>query len=1171
MDAYPRVHAATGAGGQPVSQLRRSQRRLLLGGGGLVSLLFVAVAAVSAWSIIADFHTDSRRRFVEAQSAVNYYLHVRDRAYASSVNGNDTLWTDYRPLLEQQGQRWLTPLVQGGGAVVVRADPQAVPWLVLTRDPDALERSTLAAYLGMLDQYSTFTASAVAALGAPGPMGMYAYEPQGRLLAVGGVTDERQLFAALGVKDRDGVFAALMAGESLARAQLPGRGPVSSAIEGGRLLSRFADNPFDGTPSLVGVLTMADGRSPYFRRVVFEPVANIKMRLDAAVQGSYAVTTRDGHQVFASKGYVSDADYPLEHISSGLQGGQARRIYSDGRWVLAGPLNGVDWVIVNGYGWRDIWAARSVALLWLLGGALASCLALWGLLLRLDRKVFRPALADAARVYESEALSRVIVNTSPVGLVLIDSESRQPLVENQLAQSLAEGGEGNAEPLYDQLCAQTEARAPAGAHEFKWRPPGSAVQLQVSMSRASYRERAVWVCALRDVTAQVELERTLFAARRDAERAREAAESASRAKTAFVATMSHEIRTPLNGVLGHLELLTHSPMSPAQRERVERIRLSADTLLGIISDVLDFSKIEAGQLDVDPVVFSMRPLIEQAALLYSAEAQRKGVKLYFAIDGALESPLVADVHRIRQILNNLVSNAVKFTESGRIVIRADLQPGTLERPLMLRLQVVDSGIGLSEDHLAQLFLPFQQADASISRRYGGSGLGLALCQQLARLLGGSIQADSTAGVGSVFALSVPVDMAESTSVPATGGALTGLQVVLLSAAAEWRSEIGQWLVRRGAEVNVHEQPQQVPAGDLENHILLVFGERRAWSELDEMALAARFGRVVRAYPNGPLAPESRANGTHVSAYAGDALLSALRGEAAAAGAPQALPSPTAARRGRLLLVEDNAVNRELIQQQLEALGFAVDLAENGHDALTAWQPGRHRAVLTDINMPVMNGYELARALRRQAPDLPIFAVTATALSSERERCREAGITDLLLKPLGLPTLQRMLTRYLADEQDEYPIAEQGVGQDAAPAPADADDHELGHGPGQVPAADAAPAARTGDAGDQAMVLVPEKVRQIFVTSARDDLARLRQANADRDGAGLLNRAHAIKGVLMMLGERELGAHFSALEANLREAVTEVVDAADRERVEQLGQALEELIERYAASLTPAGG
>ncbi|CAH0130566.1 hybrid sensor histidine kinase/response regulator [Stenotrophomonas lactitubi] len=1110
--------AAPAAPINQIDALRRLQRRLLFGGGGLISILIVLTAVASLVGGIGEFHSRERQTFQEAQSALDYFLSQRDRAYANSINANDALWTDQHDELRRLGSPLLTPFLAQGQQLVVRAEGRAsVPWLVLGNPAQPMPTGELEAYLGMLHEYSAYTAATITALQTQGPIIMYAYEPKGRLLAVAGVIDEAQLLQTLRVPTRAQAFEKLMQMEAAVGDRIPAPGPVAGAAQGRRLVSFLGDNPLNGQPALIGVMTMARADVPYFRRVVFESIDNLKGRLEATDPGSYLVTTGDGRVVLAG-GPLAQSPATLAAALSDARSAAGQRQYHDGWFLVSGSLRGVDWRLTHLYGWADLWREQHAAILLRVFTALLILAALWILLWRMDRRVFAPALADASRVYESEALSQAIIGTAPVGLALLRRRDGAALLQNQVARELVgESGQDEAVPeLYAQLIAHARG-LPARGGEFNWALDAGtddARQLQVALAVANYHDQPVWVCAMRDATAQVELQHTLQQARQDSERAREAAEAASRAKTAFVATMSHEIRTPLNGVLGHLELLARSPLQPDQHERLQRIRLSADSLMAIISDVLDFSKIEAGQLDIDPLPFALRPLIEQAALLYAPEAQRKDVKLYFAIDPSLDEAFIGDVHRIRQILNNLLSNAVKFTASGRITLRAEDGGGTGEER-QLRLQVVDSGIGLSEEQVTTLFRPFQQGDASVSRRYGGSGLGLALCQQLAQLLGGRIQVQSTLGVGSVFTLDVPV---QRTAVAAASDQpLSGRRISLLSSAQEWRQEIGQLLHRWGADVTVIERPADGAPGTA----LLIFGERRAWTDDEELAVLPSYARVVRAYPRGPLSPEQRDDAVHVSCYASPALLQALRGESMPLPWTHDAAPRTGVRRtrGRVLLVEDNPVNRELIQQQLEELDCQVDAMENGQVALTGWQSGAWDIVMTDINMPVLDGYQLARALRGRGETLPILAVTATALASERERCRAAGIDDLLLKPLDLARLLAMLDRYL-----------------------------------QVLPSPPRPLSPAGK--DK-----PHKLRALFVESSTRDLDRMQAAGESSDDAALLEQLHALKGVLLMMGEKPLGARFGDAERLLREGQS----LPEHERVALLSD-LRDLIEAYRDGL-----
>ncbi len=1095
------TEAAQGAGGAAAARLddlRRLRRRLLFGGGALITALVLLAAIVSSIADVEEFHARERQSFLEARAALDYFLYQRDRAYATSVNGNDVLWRDQRPALTAVG----TPLAERfhaqGEEVVVRAEGRtAVPWLVLGARDNPLPPEELKAYLGMIDIYSAYTADSITSQDAPGPVAMFAYEPQGRLLAVSNVRDEAQLLQTLGVATRQQAFARLLRDEPEVRKVLPRPGPIRAASREGRLLSRFAVNPLTGQSSLVGVVTMAEGTTPYFRRVVFESVDNIKNRLEAREEGRYLVLSAQHEVVLSSGGLTSQEQDLLLQTLPARAGSKPSRHYAQGRFILSCSLPGVDWTLNHVYDWSDILKAQGPYLLARSLSALLIIGLLWWLLLRIDRRVFTPALADASRVYESEALSRAIIGTAPIGLALLARDGGRPLLQNDTARQLvgdeAEEGSIATAPLYARLAELGRSSHGDEALELQWSPAEGSTdtQLQISMALATYHDQAVWVCALRDVTAQVELEDTLRRAREDAEAARQAAEAATRAKSSFVATMSHEIRTPLNGVLGHLELLARSPLQPGQRERLDRIRFSADALMRIISDVLDFSKIEAGQLDVEPAPFALRPLIEGVALLYAPDALRKGVRLFFAVEAPLCQDCIGDAHRIRQILNNLVSNAVKFTASGRILLRAELQEMG-GKGAQLRVQVIDSGIGMSAQQAEQLFQPFQQADASVSRRYGGSGLGLALCQQLAQAMGGQVSVESTEGVGSSFTLLLPVHLQPAANPPAQP--LQGQRITVLSSTPEWRNEIGRLVTEWGAEPLLLAAPQADASGE----VLLIVGDHRPWSPEEEQQLAGSHRRTVFAHAQGPLIPETRGDRTEVTCYASDALLAAIgsrEGASAAVAPPER--AVVARSRGRVLLVEDNAVNRELIQQQLEELGYDVEAAEDGAAALALWQDDTYTAVLTDINMPVMDGYALARALRQRGQSLPILAITATALASERERCLAAGIDDLLLKPLNLDRLEAGLGK---------------VGE-AVVAPQSA--VETNSTPRKVPAA----------------------IRRLFVETGDKDLQAMIEARAANDMLRLLDRVHAFKGVLQMLGEQGLGERCGEVEQSLREGQT----------------------------------
>ncbi|MCF7732344.1 MAG: response regulator [Akkermansiaceae bacterium] len=512
-------------------------------------------------------------------------------------------------------------------------------------------------------------------------------------------------------------------------------------------------------------------------------------------------------------------------------------------------------------------------------------------------------------------------------------------------------------------------------------------------------------------------------------RAKEAAEFANRAKSDFLATMSHEIRTPMNGVLGFTQLLQRSPMSAQQQDFVAAIRTSAESLLCVINDVLDFSKIESGRMEPESSAFNLQTCIEDALETVSNTAAEKHLDLAARLSSDVPSAVVGDALRLRQVLVNLLSNAVKFTLHGEVLLDVSAASATAGR-VRLAFSVSDTGIGIPPETLQTLFQPFQQADSTTSRRFGGSGLGLAICRRLVELMGGTIAASSRPGEGSVFCfeLELPVsDHPPAVVAPVPFPSLFGRRVLIVDGHPLSRRVISELLERWGLEVRAAAAPEAAEnlLADWQPHVLLVDSGYGSQVEMDfALGLVAR-GCVlyVTCQPGDGLALRERFG----AALAGvlfkplrvSPLFNALLAQAdqSSTGAAPAgrlrAPLQTSGRPLRLLLAEDNPINRKLALAALSQMGCAADVAVDGNEAVQAAKVTRYDAILMDVHMPDMDGLEATRTLRRWetetgTPPVRIIALTANALAGDREICLNAGMDDYLPKPVRLEALQKAL-------------------------------------------------------------------------------------------------------------------------------------------------------------------
>jgi ammonium transporter, Amt family len=689
------------------------------------------------------------------------------------------------------------------------------------------------------------------------------------------------------------------------------------------------------------------------------------------------------------------------------------------------------------------------------------------------------------------------------------------------------------------------------------------------------------------------------------EKAKSAAESANRAKSDFLAHMSHEIRTPLNGVLGLLDLLMGTPLNERQQRYAQLARASGDTLTTTINDVLDFSKIESGKLEVVPTDLDLHEMVEDAMEMLAQKAAAKGLELACRIDPDVPALVRGDGDRLRQVLINLVNNAIKFTERGAVVLHLSLQQPATVSSATVRFTVTDTGIGISPDRVDRLFKAFSQADVSTTRIYGGTGLGLAIAKQLAELMGGEIGVESEPGCGSTFWFTAVFEV-RAQPPSRTNGARVDLRTLRVLAVDDndvqreiLRQQIASWglaaavapsaadaldLLTGAAAaatpfrvaivdsdmpgMNGFELAAEIKArADIRETVLMILLSVEAdieSSRLRSMGFAGHmtkpvrqsqlFNTIMQAIADSGQIPETPLPSAHVL--------------------PNRRPnreSGAAASRGavRVLLAEDNEINQIVATEILNKTGYACEVVANGEQAVAALRRGHFDMVLMDCQMPILDGFEATRAIRRleqsgELPDgagsrVPIVALTANAMKGDREECIRAGMDGYVTKPIDAGKLVETIESLLSRAVPAQPADQQPRPSSSSPALPEA------MMPGRLPPAldlDLLLERCTRNAG------AAQKLLDLFEKELRDDIEGIDRSVLAGDASGVARTLHALKGAAGVMAAHRLFEVASELEVFAREADLEKASAGMHRLREEARRCRESLpeVRRAVASL-----
>nr|WP_113864719.1 two-component system sensor histidine kinase RcsC [Brenneria salicis]NMN92295.1 two-component system capsular synthesis sensor histidine kinase RcsC [Brenneria salicis ATCC 15712 = DSM 30166] len=602
-----------------------------------------------------------------------------------------------------------------------------------------------------------------------------------------------------------------------------------------------------------------------------------------------------------------------------------------------------------------------------------------------ERKMSLPAEVNAFQLEENEQFNRKIVASAPIGICILRINDGTNILSNELAHNYLHLLTHEDRLRITRIICEQQSK-------FVDVMTSRNHHLQISFVHSRYRNENVAICVLLDVSARVKMEESL-------QEMANAAEQASQSKSMFLATVSHELRTPLYGIIGNLDLLQTKALPKDVSRLVAAMNNSSALLLKIISDILDFSKIESEQLKIEPSEFAPHEVISHITSNYLPLVVKKRLTLYCFIDPNVPVSLSGDPVRLQQVLSNLLSNAIKFTDTGCIIFQVGCRDGYLE------FLVRDTGVGIQSREAAKLFDPFFQAGSGVQRHFQGTGLGLAICEKLVNLMDGDISIDSEPGLGSQFGIRIPLYKARYVPVSINTN-LQGKTCWLMVRNTRLESYLLAFLQEHGLHV-FRYQHQTIGSHDV---IISDYPVPALFDAFTRIELCgSHMGSAQKISPGYWL------HSTSMPQYLPDLLERIYRPKTKDASFSFSTPLTNYNRTENgdimILVVDDHPINRRLLADQLGSLGYMAMTANDGVDALSVLNKHHADIVLTDVNMPNMDGYRLTQCLREQGRRFPVIGVTANALAEERQRCLQAGMDNCLSKPVTLNILQQTLSYY----------------------------------------------------------------------------------------------------------------------------------------------------------------